>query len=503
MPPLNPTGAVVRVGPAELRTPGLAGDASELPSTTGELRARGIGTTDLLEEAIRRQGLERRQVIQLRQTREVAAPTARSRSTALGEPAIELEVPDPGPEAGQLVLYTDEAGIATWNLARDQTGQVSTTRGRATRTYVLRRHVAQPSGPQSTRGLVSGAALKVLQVLVFPLVDPILGRVAEGFARSWEQRKRPYRIRRFGPGDYTTESVAPLETADWTKLASGRALLFVHGTFGRAHLAFPAFPASFMRKIDEAYGGRLFAFEHFTISEDPRMNAQRFVDALPPGIELNIDMINHSRGGLVSRALAELLPRLDLGGRKLTVGTVVHIASPSAGCVLADADAMTHLVDRYTNWMQFLPANGAVDVLEAAITVLKMLAVGAFKGLGGLACMAPGSAFFSELNAPGVSTASRYRALAANYEPTDKELKSFARNVVMDEVFKQDNDLVVPTGGVWESNGSPMFPIADRIVFGRSDGIDHGGFFADVRAQEKILEWLPMRADVSPSGARR
>jgi len=143
--------------------------------------------------------------------------------------------------------------------------------------------------------------------------------------------------------------------------------------------------------------------------------------------------------------------------------------------------------------MQFLPANAAVDVLEAAITVLKVLAVGAFKGLGGLACMAPGSAFFTQINAPGVSTASSYRALAANYEPIDSELKSFAHNAVMDEIFKQDNDLVVPTAGVWESNGSPMFPIAERLVFEKTDGIDHGGFFAEARAQQKILEWLPAR----------
>lgn len=491
MPPLDPTGAPTRIGAAVVRTPGLAGEASELPSMTSDVRARGIDTTNVLEEAIRRQGLHRQQVIQLNQTREVRAPTARTRSTALGEPAIELEVPDPGPESGQLVLYTDEAGVSTWNLARNEAGDVSTTRGRATRTYLIRRHVAQPSGTRAARGLVSGAAMKVLQVLVFPLVDPVFGRVARDFAKSWEQKKRPYRIRRFGPGDYATESVAPLEMSDWTKLASGRALLFVHGTFGRAHLAFPTFPSTFMQSINDAYGGRLFAFEHFTISEDPRLNAQRFVDALPAGIRLDIDIINHSRGGLVSRALAELLPQLDLRGRKLTVGTVVHIASPSAGCVLADANAMTHLIDRYTNWMQFLPANAAVDVLEAAITVLKMLAVGAFNGLDGLACMAPGSAFFQAINAPGVSTASRYRALAANYEPIDGELRTFVHNAAMDQIFKQDNDLVVPTGGVWESNGSPMFPIAERLVFGKTDGIDHGGFFADARAQAKILEWLP------------
>ena len=493
MPPLDPSGAPTRVGAAVIRTPGLSGEASELPPSTAGTRARGIDTTNILEEAFRTQDLQRQQVIQLNQTREDAVPRTRTRSTPTGEPAIELEVPDPGPESGQLVLYTDEAGVSTWNLARDEGGDVSTTRGLGTRKYLIRRHVAQPSGTRGTRGLVSGVGMKVLQVLVFPLVDPVLGRVAHGFAKSWEEKNLPYRIRRFGPSDYTTESVAPLETSDWTKLTSGRALLFVHGTFGRAHLAFPTFPAAFMQTIHDAYGGRLFAFEHFTISEDPFVNAQRFVDALPAGLDLNVDIINHSRGGLVSRALAELLPRLDLKGRKLTVGTVVHIASPSAGCVLADADAMIHLVDRYTNWMQFLPANAAVEVLEAAITVLKMLAVGAFKGLEGLACMAPGSAFFTQLNAPGVSTASSYRALAANYEPIDKELKSFAHNLVMDQIFKQDNDLVVPTGGVWDANGSPMFPIAERLVFGKTDGVDHGGFFADARAQAKILEWLPAR----------
>jgi hypothetical protein len=41
--------------------------------------------------------------------------------------------------------------------------------------------------------------------------------------------------------------------------------------------------------------------------------------------------------------------------------------APNAGCVLADAKSMSHLIDRYTNWAAWLPTPGTVDVFEGLL----------------------------------------------------------------------------------------------------------------------------------------
>jgi hypothetical protein len=60
----------------------------------------------------------------------------------------------------------------------------------------------------------------------------------------------------------------------------------------------------------------------------------------------------------------------------------------------------------------------------------------------------------------------------------------------MDAIFEAENDLVVPTVGVYEKNGSGFFPIDEKHVFSARDGIAHTRFFADRTAREKILDWL-------------
>ena len=73
---------------------------------------------------------------------------------------------------------------------------------------------------------------------MFPILDPLIGKVGDYFAASWEAKKRPYRIRPFTPGDYQHAEVPLVEGDSWSKLSGGRALLMIHGTFSRAHAAF-------------------------------------------------------------------------------------------------------------------------------------------------------------------------------------------------------------------------------------------------------------------------
>jgi pimeloyl-ACP methyl ester carboxylesterase len=202
------------------------------------------------------------------------------------------------------------------------------------------------------------------------------------------------------------------------------------------------------------------------------------------GAPLELDVVCHSRGGLVARCLAER--------SELAIERVVFVGTPNAGTVLADFDHLGDLLDAYTTLLSFVPDVGITDVLETLIALAKSLTVGALKGLEGLVSMTPRGTFLDHLNATASASAgARYFALASDYEPLTPALREWARNRLTDSLFAHAaNDLVVPTDGVYGANGAVGFPIADRHVFGTADGIAHSGYFTSEIGAGKLLEWL-------------
>lgn len=491
MPELNSNGAPVDVGGITLRTPGLRGTATSTQPANPDLRGAAELTPEL-DEALRKEGMEAEYTVEISDTREVPAPTGETRSTSYDEPAIEIEVPAPGEGWGQIVLAVDESGVVTWNFSVSSTADGDLTRGGGggTDTFVIRRCVPDETSDPGDRGPIGTLGRKVLKVLVYPLVEEIAGEVGEAYAKRWESKNRPYRIRDFAPDNYQSPEAAPIEGAAWEQLGSGRALLLLHGTFSRAHNGFGGFSPEDFENLYRRYEGRVFALDHFTLSEDPRQNAEWFLRQIPDGATLDLDVLTHSRGGLVGRVLAERQGEFSLGSRSLRVGKMVFAATPNNGTVLANPDHFGALIDSMTNLLMFVPDNGVTEMLETVITAAKHIAAGAVNGLAGLQSMRPGGEFITELNA-GPKGDTNYFALAANFEPTNHGWKVFAKDRLMDAIFKDtENDLVVPTGGVHEANTSGYFPIADPLVFASADGISHSDFFRNRKAVDQILTWL-------------
>jgi hypothetical protein len=389
------------------------------------------------------------------------------------------------------VLYTDESGVTTWEFAPRDESTGAATRGSATRTYVVRRDVPPASTSESaaTRGVLSAVGKKVLGVLAFKLVDPIMGVIGEAFAERWEAAKRPYRVRTFAPDSYATADGRLLGGDDWRKLGEGRALLFVHGTFSRAHTGFGGLGDETMADLHRMYEGRVFAFDHFTLSHSPQDNIEWLLGQIPDDIDLDVDIVCHSRGGLVSRTLAEKQGELSAGGRRVNVGKLVFVATPNAGTALADARHMNDFIDTYTNLFNFVPDNGVTEALEGIITVVKHIAIGAVKNLRGLQSMDPGGDFLRWLNVPA-EIETDYYAVTGAFEPVVPGWKTWAKDRLMDAIFKADNDLVVPTGGVYGGNGSSAFPIEQRVEFGDDAGLNHSTFFLDGAVRSQVLAWL-------------
>jgi hypothetical protein len=413
-----------------------------------------------------------------------------------GGTEIVVEVPPPGSGNGQLLLYAAEDGSLSWHLPDDVPPDQVVSRGGDRRTYRLPREVvlADPASAGGQRGMIGAVGSKLFKILVFPLIDPILGKVGDYFAARWEQKNRRNLVRWFDPGDYQRADVAAFAAPDWTRVEGGTALLFIHGTTAQSNTAFQQLPAATLTELGRRYGGRVFALDHFTISVTPHENIRWLAEqlaALGGGSPLTLDIVSHSRGGLVGRVLAERATDVGLQG-KVTVRNLVMIGTPNAGTALADRAHLSQLLDRVTDLAQFIPDAGVTDVIGLVLSILKQLSVGAFGGLEGIMSMDPGGDYLKAFNTTPGSTAT-YRAIASNYEPPrGASLARVARNAGTDFVFRKvGNDLVVPTQGVFEVSGVTGFPIADPLVFAAEAGVDHSSYFTRPEVSAKLLEWLP------------
>jgi hypothetical protein len=417
---------------------------------------------------------------------------------ASGAEAVELETPDPGPEHGQVLLAADEAGVLRWHFPEPVAGATGMRGGGARLRYRIDVPPVRqpPAGAAGTRSLIGTVGRKVLKVLVYPLTDPIVGAVSEFFAERWEGKHRPYQLRAFGPGDYTTPGGAAIDAGDAARLAAGRVLLFVHGTFSTAHGAFGDLPPVLVQELHARYDGRVIAFNHHTLSHDPQRNVAELLARLPGEVEA--DVVCHSRGGLVARVLAEKPSRFGLDTHAVRVRRVVFVGVPNAGTQLADPAHMTHFLDRMTSALNLFPASGITDVLEGIITAVKVIGHGALKSLQGLAAMNPEGDFLRTLNAGTPQPGVEYFAVAADYEPDDDGLRALLLDGVADRVFgSAANDLVVPELGVFrpEHGGTGVggfFPIIPDhcLVLAPGERVVHTRLFTHPDTAARLRSWL-------------
>jgi hypothetical protein len=490
--------AAVSLAPGySIRAPGLEGTAAlELPAVPG---TRGAGLPSAsLEEALAAQDMRIARTIELELTSRPAAASSGVLRSAAGTQAVELETPDPGPEKGQVVLAADESGVMRWHFPVAVSGGDGMRAGGPRLRYRIDVPTVRqpPAGAAGTRSLLGTVGRKVLKVLVYPITDPIVGAVSEFFAERWEGKNRPYQLREFGPGDYTAPGGAPIDAGDTARLTAGRTLLFVHGTFSTAHGGFGDVPPALMQELHARYGGRVVAFNHHTLSHDPKRNVEELLRRMPAGVD--VDVICHSRGGLVARVLAEKPSRFGLDTNGVRVRRVVFVGVPNAGTQLADPAHMIHFLDRMTSALNLFPAAGVTDVLEGILTAVKVIGHGALESLDGLAAMNPEGDFLRTLNAGTPQPGVEYYAVAADFQPDSDGLRTLLLNGVADRVFGQAaNDLVVPQMGVFspQHGGSALggsFPIVpDRcLVLAPGEKVVHTRMFSHPDTAARIRAWL-------------
>lgn len=494
--PLPAAGERVVIGHAVVTAPSIGGTIGTGIGADGTDETASFAT-DALRQALELADIGMKQTIAI----EGAHHTPASRSASGPEPTAGQRKPPPEPIAvqlkpppdgyGQMVLASDELGVVSWSFARPAPATRSADGRTAPRTYHLHSAVPEPAPAQpASRGVIGLVGKKVIKELVFPILKPMLGAAGASAVHWLETTRWPYRLRTFTPDDYTAADANPIDRDGWTRLSGGRALLMVHGTFSRSHLAFAALPQSTVADLHRLYDGRVFAFDHLFLSEDPAQNVGWLVSQLPDDADLTLDVVCHSRGGLVSRVLAERQGELSLGSRRVRIGKVVLVGVPNAGTALADPAHVETLLDVFTNLVNFVPDGTGAPVLSMIVEFAKLAAVGALDGLSGLRAMHPDGAFIQGLNAPAVVDDTRYFAVASNVTPVETGLVHFLRSRALTALLRGGNDLVVPSDGAFGANGASLFPVASPLLLEGETAVSHTKYFADARVRDQVLTWL-------------
>ncbi len=464
-----------------------------------------------------------------RRSRDLESPGSANRR---GTVSVDVDVA-PGDDA---VVLLERDGVYSWHLPLRPTGGTRSLEPR-TLTFEITVQPRRPSASAAResrrtraltpeglrdRGLLGDLVHGAVQAIVLRFAVPVVvGRVV----RRLEEPVRPGLVHVAGPS-----------AASWQPLAAGaalavpagrpvRVLLLVHGTFSSTVGAFAPMglvpgAEGFLPTVLSAYDA-VIGYDHRTLSVDPRQNAEDLLVELRrhhPGTDLTIDIITHSRGGLVTRSFVEAV--LPQSNWPAVVDNIIFVASTHGGTHLADPARWHDLVDLYTNLvtvgaagLAMVPGGAPVAAVVGGVVrgigaLVKHLVSYAAEGddVPGLAAMIPGGAFVTELNAeqpgqpgPGaswhvVSSDFHVSLRDGSHRPPEfpKELVVRLGEGFVDGLFEGDNDLVVDTASMSAIGPASGGYVKDSLALGTNDAVYHTNYFSQLRVIEAIAGWLPL-----------
>lgn len=300
---------------------------------------------------------------------------------------------------------------------------------------------------------------------------------------------------------------------------TGRTLLFIHGTFSNAANMLGEFAATDqgLRFLNSAMGGpnkydRVVFFDHATLAVSPVINALELGRAFA-GSSGQIDVIAHSRGGLIARWWLEAFG----SSLHLAENVPVHVVfagSPLHGTSLAAPDKLKDVMNLLSNIGSFAEATmklvGAANpflwvagkLVEVIVSVTGALAktplidgvVALVPGLAGQS-MVSNNYELNRLRQGPCAVDPLYFVVKSNFQtknPGWKFWQNFrptrAADIAADFLFPGDNDLVVDTSSMTDlgDSGFKLKVDTDECDFGVSDTVWHCNYFRQAETIDYI-----------------
>lgn len=279
----------------------------------------------------------------------------------------------------------------------------------------------------------------------------------------------------------------PVMPEDLAAARGRKVLLLVHGVFSSVEGAFAALD---LRPLLQRYEGRVFGYDHWTIAKTPQQNALNLLQRLPSNAGWDVDILCHSRGGLVVRSLlTEGMADIAQAraGRIANVGKVIFVAAANQGSPLASADEIKQFLNVAAMLASFSPGMA----LDLVIGLARMVVSLGF-GRPSVQALASGSALIEQLDRSGtlLTAANSYYA-RANFAYGDSLLERTGA-LLSKALIDGANDLVVPYGNVLLPQAAPD---AGHILnFGSAEHkqteVWHTGFFQHPATQDFITRQL-------------
>ena len=339
------------------------------------------------------------------------------------------------------------------------------------------------------------------------LFKPVTGSKVSEFLEKLDDGFNP----RYGLFDLNGQRVSQIA-------ASGRVLLIVHGTFSKGDAILDQLREAkgstgqlVGRQLLQAAGARyqqVLVYEHPTLQVGPWINALDLARAFA-GTQAQVDVVCHSRGGLVTRWWLEVFQR-ELMAR----ARVVFVASPLMGTGLASPYRLRTALKLLANYSAAVSqVSGLAGLALPMFKVVEGLAALLASGTGLLArapiadaavAMVPGLAAMSRYGPDGVdfikgnveleklsfgwtAPPPGYFAVTSNFESKAigwrfwEAFRSPVQRIAdagTDVLFSGSNDFVVDTESMTRVGvGADIVDPAHKLDFGTNDRVHHVNYF--------------------------
>lgn len=311
---------------------------------------------------------------------------------------------------------------------------------------------------------------------------------------------------------------------------NGKILIFVHGTFSNSDNLFrdltadsnptgKQFLADLLKK-DTAGNAmnydQVLTFDHYTLSRSPVLNALE-LSRIMASSTADVDIICHSRGGLVTRWFMEVLDRSNRSRRR-----AVLVGSPLHGTSLAAPDRIRNSINLFTNIGKELgTALSLIPFTQVAGSLMKLVfSVGNVASkvplMDAAVSMVPGLAAMSRVeNNYELSALSQRASLPLDYFAVTSEFIppsvgwkfwnvfcAFGQRAAAaaDSLIFRDqngtpckNDLVVDTLSMTEYAFPASPPVNSVFAFGPDDHVFHTAYFQQARTIDFIRRSLEIK----------
>ncbi len=352
------------------------------------------------------------------------------------------------------------------------------------------------------------------------LFKPVVGSKVSEFLEKLDDGFNPL----YGLYDLNGQAVGQVP-------ASGKVLLIVHGTFSKGEAILSQLRAAqdgagqpvgaqLLHAAKAAYQ-QVLVYEHPTLQVGPWINALDLARAFA-GTQAQVDVICHSRGGLVTRWWLEVLQRELLGRAR-----VVFVASPLMGTGLASPYRLRTALKLLANYSAAV--NQVAGLASLALPMFKVvegLAALLASGSGLLArspvadaavAMVPGLASMSRYGPDGVdfikgnveleklsfgwtAPPPAYFAVTSNFESRDIRWRFWEAfrspglrlaDAGTDMLFSGANDFVVDTESMTRVGvAADIVNPSQKLDFGTNDRVHHVNYFLQAETISFIRQSL-------------